>query len=226
GGEDLYLVRLNSLGDVLWDKRFGGSGSDVGWSVKELANGGFIVAGVTDSFSFSDKREQAYILVIDASGDLLWQNNYGNDLSQYGYDVEPASNGDFVMSGYSSNLTSGYTYYLIRVSQNGQLLWEKTFGSTDSLFNRNDMVIDGDENYIITGNKGFNVHLYRLNSSGDQLWFREFNWSTYLTICTASSVSLTADGGYLIAGSAWPNSGKDFLLIKTDSSGNASPTGI
>ena len=223
GGEDMYLVKLDSQGNVLWGNRFGGSGTDVGWSVKETSQGGFVLVGVTDSFDYAQKREQLYLVATDTNGTRLWENNYGDELSQYGYDVEPATGGDLVVTGYSATLNSGNVYYLARLSGSGVLLLEKTFGSTDSLNHRNDLVITADGGYIITGNNSFDVHLFRMDSNGSLWWSRTFNWSQYLTMCTAASVSNTSDGGYLIAGSAWPNTGKDFFLIKTDEDGGVGP---
>lgn len=225
GMEDMYLVRLDGAGSVLWEKRFGGPGTDVGWSVKETGDGGFVLAGVTDSFGFSEKREQVYLVRSDANGTLLWHNNYGDGLSQYGYDVEIAPSGDLVVTGYAATLDRGNVYYLARVSATGTLIWEKNFGSTDSLYHRNDLVIAADGGYLVAGNDGFNAYLFRLDSAGSETWSRTFNWSQYLTICTAASLSRSSDGGYLIAGSTWPTSGKDFLLIKTDADGTVRPPG-
>lgn len=219
GLEDLYLVRLDNQGNVLWEKRFGGSGADVGWSVLETSSGDFVVTGVSESINYFEEGEQVYLIKTDANGTLLWGKKIGGAFSQYGYAVAQAANGDLVVAGYSYTRTAGNGFYLIRTTSSGSLVWEKTFGNTDSLYNRNDMIIDSSGDIVIAGNDGFNVLLFKANSYGDISWTRTYNWSQYQTMCTASSLTQTSDGGYLVAGSTWPNSGKDFLLIKSDANG-------
>jgi len=70
GGSDVYLIKTDSLGDTLWAKTYGGAGSDEGWAVRQTTDGGYIVAGYTESFGAG--LRDVYLIKTDANGDTLW----------------------------------------------------------------------------------------------------------------------------------------------------------
>jgi hypothetical protein len=218
GMEDLYLVKLDSNGIVVWEKRFGGSGTDIGYSVIEVAGAGFVVAGTTGSFDPSQTPD-VYLLRTDANGNLLWETHFGDTLTQYGYDVLEDANGDFVVSGVSATL-SGYVYSVQKIDDTGSTIWSTTFGETGMPTSPSSIAAAGDGGYVLAGSDNFDAQLFKIDASGNIVWQKTFNWSTYLTMCTASSVERTSDGGYILGGSAWPDTGKDFYLIKIDKDGN------
>jgi hypothetical protein len=218
GMEDLYLVKLDSSGNVSWEKRFGGTATDIGYSVIEVEGGGFAVAGTTGSFDPSQTPD-LYLIRADADGNLLWEKHFGDTLTQHGYDLLEDADGNFVVSGVSATL-SGYVYSLHKIDATGSTVWSTTFGGTTMYTTPNSVAAAGDGGYVLAGSDSFDVQLFKTDASGNLVWQKTFNWSTFLTMCTASSVERTSDGGYILGGSAWPNTGKDFYLIKTDKDGN------
>jgi len=219
GMEDLYLVKLDSSGSVVWEKRFGGTATDIGHSVIEVTGGGFVVAGTTGSFDVSQTPD-IYLIRTDAVGNLLWESHFGDTLTQYGYDLLEDANGGFVVSGISATLSAGYVYSLYKVDAAGSLITSTTFGSTTNTSTPTSVATAGDGGYVIAGSDSFDAQLFKTNASGSLLWQKTFNWSPFQTMCTASSVERTSDGGYILGGSAWPGTGKDVYLIKTDKDGN------
>ena len=112
---------------VQWEKAFGGSDLDIGYSVQQTADGGYIIAGTTGYFY--DHTEDVYLLKTDLSGNLLWQKTLGGKLNDRGYSVQQATDGGFIIAGYTASFgTEANDIYFIKTDPNGNLLWQKTFG--------------------------------------------------------------------------------------------------
>lgn len=218
GSEDLYLVKLDALGTVMWEKRFGASGRDVGLSVKETATGNFVVAGVSDRLDLQ-MNDQLYLVVTDANGNLLWEKQYGDQYNQSAHDVLVASNGDIVVLAHSTNLTS-MSSELIRFSNDGTLVWEKAYGISIEAPRQNSLLATMDGGFITLCGERFNYNLCKMNSQGELVATNPILTSAY---DSPNSLSQGIDGGYLVAGAtnvlnANP-SDSQVLLIKTDASG-------
>lgn len=83
---DVYLVKTNSLGELEWDKTYGGSGYDNGYAVKELDDGGYILSGVSESFGAGG--QDVYLIRTDSLGNLIWNNTYGGTSNEIGYSID------------------------------------------------------------------------------------------------------------------------------------------
>lgn len=117
GQADVYLVKVNANGNLLWSKTYGGVGEDYGYSVQQVSTGGYIITGTTHSFGAS---YQVYLIRTDMTGNLLWSKTYGGIYDDRGYCVEEASDGGFIIAGYTSSYGSGSSdIYLIKTDANG-----------------------------------------------------------------------------------------------------------
>jgi hypothetical protein len=99
GNYDVYVIRTDEAGEVLWDRTYGGANFDKGYSVQSLSDGTFIVSGTTRSFG--DSSGDVYLLKLDAAGDVLWSNTYDAGDNDRGWSVQPTSDGDYIVAGYS-----------------------------------------------------------------------------------------------------------------------------
>jgi len=113
GQEDIYLIRTDANGDILWTKTYGGPGTEWASSISQLTSDGFIIVGQTNSFGYGN--DDVYVLRINSNGDTLWTQTYGGSNNDCGRSVKQTSNGGFAIAGYSSSFGSGdYDVYLIQ----------------------------------------------------------------------------------------------------------------
>jgi hypothetical protein len=120
GGEDAYLAKTNSVGDVLWTKTFGGTSYDYGCGMRATADGGFVLTGFTSSFGTGGK--DVYLVRTDCSGDTLWTKAYGGTGDDCGYSVQQTTDGGHVVAGYTNSFGAGdCDVYLIKTDSLGNV---------------------------------------------------------------------------------------------------------
>ena len=221
GWTDVYLIKTDANGDVIWTKTYGGSGGwDCGNSVQQTSDGGYIIVGYTysDITGYSD----VYLIKTDANGNVEWTKTYGGGGEDCGNSVQQTSDGGYIIVG-------GITYfdcdvYLIKTDANGNVEWTKTYGgSGEDCGNSVQQTSDG--GYIIVGKTtsfgagDYDVYLIKTDANGDVIWTKTYGGSG--EDC-GNSVQQTSDGGYIIAGETWSfgAGASDVYLIKTDANGN------
>ncbi len=148
GNSDVYLIKTDSIGNLLWTKTYGGSSSDYGYSVRQTSDGGYIIAGYTRSFSA--EGTEVYIIKTDNSGNLDWAKSYGGSSDDYGYSIRQTTDGGYIVAGYTESFGASGDVYLIRIDANGDLIWSKVFGGsqTDYGWSVRQTV---DEGFVIAG---------------------------------------------------------------------------
>jgi hypothetical protein len=224
GSRDVYLVKTDSIGDTLWTKTYGGTNDDVGESVQQTADGGYIITGYTESFGVDSI--DVYLIKTNPSGDTLWTKTYGGTGLDDGYSVQQTTDGGYVIAGATGSFgPASFSVYLIKTDINGNSLWSKTFGGTDHEHGSSiHQTTDG--GYIITGytssfGAGNNdIYLIKTDTIGDTLWTKTFGG---ISSDGGSSVQQTTDGGYVMAGStaSFGAGSHDVYLIKTDANGDS-----
>jgi PKD repeat protein/pimeloyl-ACP methyl ester carboxylesterase len=204
------VVNAQEAPEVEWEKTFGGSGSDYSNSVQQTTDGGYIIAGGTDSFGAGNYYD-VYLIKTDASGGKLWEKTFGGNDYDKGYSVQQTTDGGYIIAGGTMSLDNpnDYDVYLIKTDFFGNRLWEKTFGGSNYDWGSSvQQTTDG--GYIIVGGTdsfGRDIYLIKTDAFGNKLWEKTFGiapfgWQT--------SVQQTTDGGYVIAG----DNGYDVVLIK------------
>jgi len=217
-GQDLYLVKLNADGTIAWENAYGSTYAEVGYSVIEASTGGYLAVG-TSEIDPGTYDQDIYLVRIDTGGTLLWETHFGGTYTQYGFDVVEDADGNFAVSGTTYTQNSGYVYTFHKVDASGSVVAATTFDTTTNNLFRSSITNDGAGGYVVVANDSFDIEMFRLDTAGNVSWQRTYNWSMSMTMCTATSVEQAWDGGFIIGGSAWPGTGKDFYLIKTDAQG-------
>jgi hypothetical protein len=223
---DYWIVKLNGSGNLQWQKCLGGTNNEYGNSVQQTVDGGYVVAGYTNSTDGDVTGNHGYsdnwLVKLDGSGNLQWQKCLGGTASDFAYSIQQTTDGGYVVAGYTysndGDVTSNHgnwDYWVIKSDSNGNLQWQKCLGGTnDDLAHSVQETADG--GFIITGytqsNDGdvtgahgtYDCWLVKLNSSGNLQWQKSLGGTAW---DEAHTVKQVADGGYIVAGYTQSNDG-------------------
>lgn len=238
---DYWIVKLDSLGNIQWQKALGGSLSDRGYSVQQVSDGGYIVAGDSTSsdgdVTVNHGAQDFWIVKLNSTGNILWQKSLGGTLNDSAKSIQQTSDGGYIVAG-ETNSTNGnvvgnhgtFDYWITKLDSNGNLQWQKTLGgssydfigSIDQTFD-NGYIIAGSSmssNGDLTENHGiYDYWVVKINAAGTLQWQKSLGGSQNEN---ANAIQQTSDGGYIVAGSATSNNddvmgnhgGSDFWIVK------------
>lgn len=232
GKHDVWLVRTDAKGIELWNRTFGGSNNDEASSVQQTSDGGYILAGSTDSYGAGNSN--AWLIKTNANGEAVW-TRIGDDIwirkngMSGANSVEETREGGYIFAGMTSVEGGGpMAAWLVKTDADGNKKWDRTFGGHADLANSVLQTLDG--GYVFAGANyipgGALAWLIRTDANGKQQWSRTFGGfpEVYTVVTEAYSVQHTSDGGYILAGYTElrkPGMTNAYaLLIKTDADGN------
>lgn len=224
GGMDYWLVRLDSNGDKLWDRSFGGTGDDELFSVRETSDGGFILGGRSSSPVSGTKTstnwggDDYWAVRVDRNGAQVWDRSYGGSAEDILRSVRETADGGFALGGYSASAPGeGKTSprvsrvqdaWLVRVDAAGNPMWDRSYGyayAFDTGIVSLDQTRDG--GFILAGTYGDSLGYYafmavRTDAAGFGLWTNAY-WSSAFDYCHTTKA--LGDDGYLLGGQAGGN---------------------
>jgi hypothetical protein len=225
GGDDFWIVKIDSMGNIQWQRTLGGSGRDRLTSIQKVANGGLVLGGYSDSDSSGNKSEASngsydyWIVKIDSNGIIQWQNTIGGSSYDALYSLQSTNDGGYILGGYSnspasgdkSEGTSGFVdIWIVKVDSVGVVEWEKTIGGngSDGLFCLNQTKDNG---FILASASSSGISGEKNDSCRglDDYWIIKFNSDGIIewqkTIGGSDSdypyaIQQTQDDGYIVGG--------------------------
>jgi len=222
GGYDVYVVKLDAKGNLQWTKAIGGPDYDQGFSLIQTSDGGYAIAGFTNSFGAGSG--DVYVVKLDAHGNLQWTKTIGGKEDDKGYSLIQTSDGGYAITGYTKSFgAGGWDVYVVKLDANGNLQWTKTIGGPGNEIGFS-LIQTSDGGYAITGPTysfgagGADVYVVKLNANGNLQWTTTIGGKEE---DVGISLIQTSDGGYAIAGST-TSSGvgeADFYVVKLDANG-------
>jgi uncharacterized delta-60 repeat protein len=210
-----------------WAKTYGGSGDDYASSIQQTSDGGYIVAGQTESFGFGN--EDLWILKLDSNGNIEWQKTYGLSHEDRTYDkpdiIHETSDGGYIVTCSTKSFNDGVNdIWILKLSSAGDIEWQKIYGGS-SWDNPNSIRQTIDGGYIVAGfTRSFSDYndywILKLSSDGNIEWQKAFDggWQEH-----ARAIWQTDDGGYVVAGNSYSFTGSlqsDFWILKLSSNGD------
>ncbi|MBP7713944.1 MAG: T9SS type A sorting domain-containing protein [Bacteroidota bacterium] len=225
GGNDYWVVKLDASGNIQWQNTIGGNNDDNLTSIQQTTDGGYILGGYSYSDISGDKTENSqgsddyWVVKLNASGNIQWQNTIGGSGYDQLYSIQQTSDGGYILGGYSeSNISGDKTensqgfddYWVVKLDTTGNIQWQNTIGGGSfdyltSIQQTSDggYILGGYSNSGISGDKTENCQgntdywVVKLDASGNIQWQNTIggNYSDWLY-----SVQQTSDGGYILGG--------------------------
>ncbi len=171
---DYWIVKLNSVGSIVWQNTIGGSSDDHIYSIVETIDGGCVAIGFSRSNVSGDKTENNmgtstsydyWVVKLSAVGEIEWQNTIGGEIEDTGLDIDQTDDGGYIIGGHSKSNISGdksenckgyYDNWIVKLNPLGEIEWQNTIGgSNDDYFCSVEQTIDG--GYIVGGYSRSNI---------------------------------------------------------------------
>lgn len=203
GNTDSYLVKLDSMGQIKFEKTFGGPQNDCAKSVIQLTDSSYIISGYSNSFGVGGYN--IYLAQIDKNGNLNWQKNLGGDDWDFANSMFQTNDGGLIICGTTYSYGRGKADgYVLKTDLSGNIIWQKTYGGKhDDEFKS--VVQTQDGNYALTGyTKSYNdtvngdAWIFKLDVNGDSLYCSTFG-GTYKDVL--NKVTQFPNGNLYFAGS-------------------------
>jgi len=202
GGEDVYVVKLDANGNLQWTKTIGGPESEEGVSLIQTSDGGYAIAGSTQSFGAGEA--DVYVVKLDANGNLQWTETIGGKKEDLGISLIQTSDDGYAIAGVTNSFGPGRgDVYVVKLAANGNPQWTKTISAKSKNLPRSSIIQTSDGSYVIAGTtRSFgagkdDVYIVKLDKNGD-------------ACCAVSQTSRVRSGGTL--SSPTPSIGSGGLL--------------
>ncbi|MGZ3861919.1 MAG: T9SS type A sorting domain-containing protein [Bacteroidia bacterium] len=248
GVSDVWVVRLDTSGNIKWQKTLGGAGEDGAEEIQQTADSGFVVIGWSDTphDTITNHDFDFYLVKLDTGGNMQWEKYHGGTGDDTPYSVTQTFDGGFVACGYSQSNDGDVTghhgslpyndAWVIKTDATGNLKWQRSFGGTGQE-EATCIRQTKDSSYVFTGwATSTNGDVSGVHGSFDY-WVVKIDtganiqWQTCLggsSVEQSYAIEQTTDGGYVVSGNVYSTNGQvsgnhggptDFWVVKLDTAG-------
>ena len=248
GNFDFWVLKLNSKGDIIWDKMYGGSNHDMAYAFAASTDGGYFVAGQ----SFSNDGDvggnhggsDCWVIKIDGTGKLIWQKSFGGSKDDMAKSIQSTPDGGCIVAAFEESSDGDVTgnhgigdYWLVKLDKSGKIQWQKTYGGT-ALDLPSSVSLTNDGGYILSGFSGSydgdvtgriaggsDVWIVKVDNVGNIQWQKCYGGTLNEE---GGFIQQAPGGGYVVASFTFSAdhdvtcnaSGGDAWIFKIDNSGN------
>lgn len=228
GYADYWIVKLSGTGTIEWEKTLGGSnGGDQAFAMRYTSDGGYILAGESQStdgdVSGNQGSSDYWVVKLNSAGGIEWSKSLGGNGGDAAKSIIETEDGSYLVVGESGSINSGhvigsyglYDYWVVKLSPEGDIAWQKVLGGSDSDWARSvcqapdgGFVVPGltySTDYDAVGCEGADILVFKLNGgTGEIEWKKILGGSDGETV---NSIVKTPDGGFILAGETYSNDG-------------------
>lgn len=223
GGSDYWIVKINGNGIKQWDKTIGGSRSDAPASILQTSDNGYLVTGYSTSDSTGDKTENSiglthiddyWIVKLDNSGHIQWQNTIGGYNADYAKDAQQTADGGYIIAGFSDSpiyadkteASEMTDYWLVKLTAAGKVQWDKTIKALGNDYCTSVQEVSLNNYVLAGGSSGNKMYDKTENSFGStDFWFLKMKFSTSVGIAELESMNKLV--------SAYPNPAATKIVV-------------
>ncbi len=225
GNLDYWVVKVDATGNEEWEQAFGGNQNNLLYSLRQTSDGGYVLGGASASGVSRNKASPGFgghdywVVKLDADGNKQWEQSFGGLTDDFLFNLQPTSDGGYVLGGYSDSVVSGnkgsatfgnYDGWPVKVDANGNKQWERSLGGGGADFLRSiqqtsdgGFIFGGASASGVSGNKtslsfGSNdCWVVKVDASGNKQGEQSFGGTGNDEI---NSLQPTSDGGYILGG--------------------------
>ena len=215
GLTDSWIVKLDSVGNLEWQKCFGGSDDDSAHDILQTIEGGYIFTGTTKSndgdVTGNHGKMDIWVVKLDIYSNVEWQKCFGGSEYDSGNSIDQTQDGGYLIGGFTNSNDGdifdnhgGYDYWVIKISNNGSLEWQKCLGGTNNDYGKNvKQTTDGA--FVMTGNSHSNDGDVSGNNGGNDYWIVKFDLLTSINNVDVNNFD------------AYPNPFKEQIIVTKES---------
>ncbi len=238
GGYDLDVIKIDSFGNLQWNTTYGGVGNDKAYGAVRTTDGGYAIAGNTDSYGAG--LIDYWLIKLDSAGIMQWNKTYGGTNGDAAFSLVQTSDGGYAVAGGQLSFGAGnHDFWRVKTDTFGTMQWNQTYGGSAQDICRS-LIRTPDGGYAMagftnsSGNGGYDVWLVKTDGNGNMQWNKTYGGADNDYLYAYTGLIATTEGGYALSAfttSYGAGGGKssalmmganslDVWLIKTDSFGN------
>ncbi|MEP6681796.1 MAG: hypothetical protein ABJA35_00990 [Parafilimonas sp.] len=234
---DYWIIKFNADGNIQWQKTIGGDNLDFARSIVQTSDGGYIIAGESESDVSGDKTENCrgssdiWVVKIDSIGNVMWDKTFGGSSTEICTAIKQTKYGEYIIAGASNSNISGeksqnchgdFDFWVLKLNNRGNLEWDKTIGGNN--FEYCGAMELADDGAVVCGTTAsdntlgkMKIHpgcfVAKLDINGNLQWEKVFrNWGMFL------GISRTTDNDFVLSG--FCDSAKGHIwIVKIDNRG-------
>jgi len=223
---DMYMIKLDKDGNLVWEEIFGFAGDDFGASLFQRSDESYVILGTTSLSEAGQSRSNIILMETTSRGGIMDAKFYGDTDGEVATTLSTTADGGFLLTAQVTDSAENRSVILMRLDQAGEVLWQNTLiTNADGGGIANSVKEISDGSIVVAGGidgdstSGFKIFLRKLSADGSQVWQQTHGQTVGRSIC--SEVIETKEGGFALTGGAFTfefNS-RTMFIIKTDSNG-------